>query len=451
MTNSLGYNILTDSEQQHPKMSARMRKLLREGNDGTYRDDFAVDSAIILALINEGRNESYIHSVIRERGPYYQEILTRRPQWLPNGVVTRPGKYGPEAADRYFRKLYAKELRYHQQNPPRRSKAEMSARLAEHLAWLESLGIWTGRRGSRNFDVLRTLVKRAQQLGSSTVGYSIRRLGSDSGRTHQPVIEALHDLERDGYIHQAGRTIGEYTYEKPLQYTILRLGESVFGTPTNNGYPITWGGDAIGSPAEQVFHRDCLGPTARRLYGLLSPEEGTSNKALVKATRLAASTVSENLHKLLSAGLANKLDGTWIRTDANLADIAVALGAGKRQAVLEDRNAKERTARRRAIEARRVAIVQTAIAQRPEARPELPAPKIAEVKPMQKGAQPGTPAVLYSKNKRIDGVWVLDWHYPPGVQESRQRQHLHVVSAEAAQQYQEGAVYDIDLSVGIAA
>src|SRR6266536_6018841 len=105
MTNSLGYNILTDSEQQHPKMSARMRKLLREGNDGTYRDDFAVDSAIILALINEGRNESYIHSVIRERGPYYQEILTRRPQWLPNGVVTRPGKYGPEAADRYFRKL----------------------------------------------------------------------------------------------------------------------------------------------------------------------------------------------------------------------------------------------------------------------------------------------------------------------------------------------------------
>jgi hypothetical protein len=156
-----------------PEMSQRIKRLLIEGNDGTYKSDFAFEWAITLSAVNAGKPEEWVRKALRDRGPNYHAILVGKTEEDEFGRIIKRGKFGKEAADRYVSTLYAKAEQYRKEHPPWRSKQDVSIELAAYRDWLATLPIWRGRKGSRNLAVLRAAVRVGIMAGSTVVSFSV--------------------------------------------------------------------------------------------------------------------------------------------------------------------------------------------------------------------------------------------------------------------------------------
>jgi hypothetical protein len=66
-----------------PQMSDRLKRLLREGNDGTYKSDFAYEWAIALAAVNAGHSEAWLRKVLIDGGPNYHTIVKQHGKGSP--------------------------------------------------------------------------------------------------------------------------------------------------------------------------------------------------------------------------------------------------------------------------------------------------------------------------------------------------------------------------------
>jgi biotin operon repressor len=178
-------NLQSPPRYKSPQISPRLKRLIRDGNDGTYKTDFAYEWAIALAAVNAGHSEAYLRKLLIDVGPLYHEIEAKR---------------GKGRADRYVEKLYAKAVRYREEHPPWRSRSDVAAYLAKCAEWLQALPIWKGRTGNRNLTVLLAIVELAAQVGSTVLSFSTRQLADKIKPSRKSVEKAIHDLKAAGWL-----------------------------------------------------------------------------------------------------------------------------------------------------------------------------------------------------------------------------------------------------------
>jgi hypothetical protein len=77
-------------------MNEGLKRVLREGNDGSFKSDFAVDWDIILCAVNAGYDEDAVVTFLRQSGPNYNYIAQ--------------GLGGNGRAERYACRLYSKAV-----------------------------------------------------------------------------------------------------------------------------------------------------------------------------------------------------------------------------------------------------------------------------------------------------------------------------------------------------
>jgi biotin operon repressor len=207
-----------------PEMSPRLKRLIKDGNDGTYKSDFGYEWAIALAAVNAGHSEAYLRKLLIDVGPLYHEIETKR---------------GKGRADRYVTRLYEKAVRYREERPPWRSRADVAAYLAAAAEWLQALPIWKGRTGNRNLTVLLAIVELAAQVGSTVLSFSTRQLADKIKPSRKSVEKAIHDLKADGWLKLEEPTRGVLA----PRYRLL-LAENERSYPTSISldlYRYSWG------------------------------------------------------------------------------------------------------------------------------------------------------------------------------------------------------------------
>jgi DNA-binding transcriptional ArsR family regulator len=316
-----------------PQMSDRLKRLLREGNDGTYKSDFAYEWAITLAAVNAGHSEAWLRKVLIDRGPNYHAIAKQ---------------HGKGKADRYVSTLYEKAEQYRKEHPPWRSKQDVSAELSAYRDWLATLPIWRGQKNSRNLAVLRAVVQIGVEVGSTVVSFSVRQLAERAGKSKNTILKALPTLTKDGWL----LLVQPASFPKAATYRIV-LGSAWNVQPWDtNTYILSWGVGSSVPTLHALFTGDGVGDNAVRVYLLLDHEEGVKVKALVQTTRLHESTIRRALARLFSAGLAYKKDGVWLRLEADqryLDEVADLLGVTERQAKRKARHVKDRENEQRRI------------------------------------------------------------------------------------------------------
>jgi hypothetical protein len=214
----------TNSTYKPPEMSPRLKRLIKDGNDGTYKSNFAYEWAIALAAANAGHSEAYLRKLLIDVGPLYHEIEVKR---------------GKGRADRYASRLYERAIRYCEEHPPWRSRSDVAAYLAKCAEWLQALPIWKGRTGNRNLVVLLAIVELAAQVGSTVLSFSTRQLADRIKPSRKTVEKAIHDLKADGWLklEEPGRGVLAPRYR-------LLIAENERSYPTSislNLYRFSWG------------------------------------------------------------------------------------------------------------------------------------------------------------------------------------------------------------------
>jgi biotin operon repressor len=205
--------MMTKPTYRPPEMSPRLKRLIRNGNDGTYKTEFGYEWAIALAVANAGQSEAYLRKILIDCGPLYHEIEAR---------------HGKGRADRYVTRLYDKAERYKAEHPPWRSRADVAAYLAKCAEWLQALPIWKGRTGNRNLVVLLAIVELAAQVGSTVLSFSTRQLAEKIKPSRKSVEKAIHDLKADGWLklEEPGQGVKAHRYR-------LLLAENERSYPTS--------------------------------------------------------------------------------------------------------------------------------------------------------------------------------------------------------------------------
>jgi len=353
---------------------------------------------------------------------------------------------------------------------PTSSNRYFRRNLARERDRVAALPIWGGRNGPRNKRCLMAVYNVAIRAGARTITFTERLAAELLGVNKTTANRRIRDLRAAGWLRPQGKlrygrdTLPLYYLSVPEQYQEFQSVSSITLVPREMGASSersdgrsrlvlsVWGEDRNG---------EGLGPAAGMVHELLSSDKPSSVTGLAERTGLHYETVRVKLKVLESHHLARREGRRWFQGELDPAELGEALDTGKRRRELTAAHKREREQRELVLTAKesiessgRPEVVKAAIAQRPAAtaaRPELPAPKIGKDEAMRNDTQPGTRAVLHGKNTRLDGRVALIWHHPAKAMPSKRKQHIQVVRAEEAQQFQEGNIYTIDLSEGVAA
>ncbi|MGW0486197.1 hypothetical protein [Nonomuraea sp. NPDC003214] len=190
---------------------------------------------------------------------------------------------------------------------------------------------WPGAGGITKRRVLEAMLKAAQLCHSMVIGFGVRELGLLAGLDHSTVAKVLKELrdEPDPFV----RLVGEHHGDWPDYYELVIPAGYAEAAAWRRWQPGRLGG------IHPVFRE--LGGPAALIYRMLTdtPVRSFDVPGLAGVSRTAATT---GLNALAEQGLAERVDGGWVRGPADPKKVAERLGVYKKVDQIRARYKEER-------------------------------------------------------------------------------------------------------------
>jgi len=319
------------------RLSPTMFALLRHGDrTGRYAksgggvDRSRVEAAIALAAVNVGWTYAQFRAAILDERNVAGEKARER--------------YAahPAAGETYMRDTFASAESRFRLSPPIADKADLLdlvARIRE-AAWADD---WSGMAARSAFSVLMAHLAIVEKALEIEYRAGVRRLAGISGVGRTTVSSANSLLVGRGYlacVQKAGRRSREASVWRLLQPRATRKGRTV-ATPLGGceeNCPDCARLDGLG---EDAFRWRGLGKAAWATWRRLCLHDGKSAGQVAEALRVSDSVARKHLNRLRDHGLAERVDGQWLRRGRDLADVASEAGVSGIGALQNLRHALE--------------------------------------------------------------------------------------------------------------
>jgi len=255
----------------------------------------------IIKYPSRSEAEAAVISMLILAGWQYEKILDTFHEWAPGKFSEVKGKSQQD----YFDRTYSKALTFIVEDATRQQIASV---------WHEAKAkyYWPGRQGFPKKSVYLGLLAVCWQFKSWQVNASERDLALYTASGRQSVHTSLLSLRADGLV----KFIGRDSFKAANRWLVFPLNNATSEIMTSGRYLREDFPDSV-----ELWSRQELGKTSGELINILDecPKSVTS---LSKTTGKAWGTVKSALEKMKAVGLAQLIDGGWVRGETSIEEVA---------------------------------------------------------------------------------------------------------------------------------
>lgn len=311
-------------------LAPRMEELLSAGDFQAY--GYRSRSEMILALALGARNAGWTED------QFFAALMDPK---------TKAGDKIRHRRDRrqYVHRCYTKALR----------KAQNSPAITNRTAALEKINImraaaqtypWGGRSGTTDRLVLEAHLKIAQDTGKLSYHASVRTVADRTGFVIDTISKANHRLERAGWLKPIKRARPRYAEATVWALRVPKGLCNRADTPTSlkgvyEECPprCTRTED---DPGADLWRTSGVGKGTFLVWRSLDLREPQKQAGLASPLGRTKRTILYHLRKLETHGLASRTPNGWRRGDADLNEVARALGVEGTRVRTRDRHERQR-------------------------------------------------------------------------------------------------------------
>jgi DNA-binding transcriptional ArsR family regulator len=284
---------LTAALGVRPRLSTRMRKLLREGHDACgYASPSHGRMALAVAATAAGLERGWLVSVLRDPANRLGDTFRAKPSSWQDREIDRLTR----KAAQYIATGSATDAV--RTADGRRSCEELTATIRQQP--------WPGAGGVSELAVLEALLTIGHKHGSTVVHASKRTIALASGLHHQTVTRALRRLAAKGWLR----------LDEPATPTTSAAWQVAvpdgIDVATERQVP-TAGTDDDMDLSVDAGRRDAVGKSALRVWRTLDVTSGCTTNDLAARLGTSSSAVRRHLRNLTHHGMVMAVDDGWCR------------------------------------------------------------------------------------------------------------------------------------------